>query len=269
MSMVRPFRSRAAARPTRPANQPVKDGSMRWFHERRNGRGHGHGGEAVPESPGESRSALAERRIEQSAAFAELEQRRLELAEVLARKLAGSNGSGGGPRRIALRFERGLDPAAGRSKAGIRLVGGAEDRWPKPKQSAAPLLRGAGTRLFALLVSGGSRWLRRAAAPYCLNELDPLVPENALHAANGIALAVEQVTNPTQQIDVVGPIIAPAAAAFHRLDLGEPGLPETQHVLRQVEFVGDFADGAERVRRLFHCGRLLRSMPCDRRSVPR
>src|SRR4051812_27469593 len=36
--------------------------------------------------------------------------------------------------------------------------------------------------------------------------------------------------------------------------MGEPGFPEAQDVLRHVEFIGDFTDGAERVRRLFHSG---------------
>ena len=55
---------------------------------------------------------------------------------------------------------------------------------------------------------------------------------------------------PLQQIDVVGAVIAAAAAALHRLDLGEPRLPEPQHVLGNVEIVGDLADGTERIRRL-------------------
>ena len=62
---------------------------------------------------------------------------------------------------------------------------------------------------------------------------------------------------PLQQVDVVGPVVAPAAAALQRLDLGEAGLPEAQHVLRQVEVVGDLADGAEGVRALVHGASLL------------
>ena len=53
-----------------------------------------------------------------------------------------------------------------------------------------------------------------------------------------------------KQIDIVRAIIAPAAAALHRLDLGEPRFPEPQHVLRNVEIAGDLADGSERIRRL-------------------
>ena len=39
------------------------------------------------------------------------------------------------------------------------------------------------------------------------------------------------------QIDIVRAVIAAAAAALHRLDLGETGFPEAQHMLRQVEIL--------------------------------
>src|SRR5262245_15689468 len=55
-----------------------------------------------------------------------------------------------------------------------------------------------------------------------------------------------------QQVDVVGAVVAPAAAALHRPDLAEPALPEPQHVLGDVELVRHFADGAECVRCLVH-----------------
>src|SRR5207245_2659267 len=47
------------------------------------------------------------------------------------------------------------------------------------------------------------------------------------------------------ELDIVGPVIAAAAAAFQRLDLGKARLPEAQHVLRQIEILGDFADRPE------------------------
>src|SRR5207244_4398421 len=53
-----------------------------------------------------------------------------------------------------------------------------------------------------------------------------------------------------EQIDVIRAVIAPATAALHRLDLGKPGFPEPQHMLRDVEFLGDLANGSERIRRL-------------------
>ena len=55
-------------------------------------------------------------------------------------------------------------------------------------------------------------------------------------------------TDAAQQVDIVGTIITATAAALQRADLGEAGFPETQDVLRQVEVVGDLADGAEGVR---------------------
>src|SRR5436189_5849897 len=54
----------------------------------------------------------------------------------------------------------------------------------------------------------------------------------------------------TKQIDVIRPVIASAAAAFHRPDLRETRFPEAQDVLRHVEVLGHFADGTERVGRL-------------------
>src|SRR5436190_17044975 len=53
-----------------------------------------------------------------------------------------------------------------------------------------------------------------------------------------------------KQVDIVRPVIAPAAAAFHRPDLRETRFPEAQDVLRHVEVLGYFADGTECVGRL-------------------
>ena len=50
-----------------------------------------------------------------------------------------------------------------------------------------------------------------------------------------------------QKIDVLRPVVAPAPAPLHRLDLREAGLPEAQHVLRQLQLLRNFADRAERV----------------------
>ena len=74
--------------------------------------------------------------------------------------------------------------------------------------------------------------------------------EDALHPADGVALAVQQPPDALEQIDVVGAILTPAPAPLHRLDLGEPGLPEPQDVLGNIEIVSDLADGSERIRRL-------------------
>ena len=85
-----------------------------------------------------------------------------------------------------------------------------------------------------------------------LHELDAVILQDALRAPDRVTLAIEQVTDAAQQIDIIGPVIAPAAAALHRLDLLKAGFPETQHVLRQVEIVCDFTDRPERFGRLFH-----------------
>ena len=83
-----------------------------------------------------------------------------------------------------------------------------------------------------------------------LHRFDAVLFQDPLHAADGVALAVEQPADALEQIDVVGPVITPPAASLHRLDLGEPRLPKPQHVLGNVEFVSDLADGTERIRRL-------------------
>src|SRR6516164_10605531 len=89
-------------------------------------------------------------------------------------------------------------------------------------------------------------------APDVLHEGSAMLAQNALNASDCVAFTVKQMTDAAQQVDVVRPVIAAAAAAFHRLDVGETAFPKPQHVLRHVDFIGDFADGAERVRRLLH-----------------
>ncbi len=83
-----------------------------------------------------------------------------------------------------------------------------------------------------------------------LHRLDAVFFQDSLHAADGVALAVQEAADALEQVDVVGAVIAAAAAALHRLDLGETRLPEPQHMLGNVEVVGDLADGAECIRRL-------------------
>src|SRR5947209_12904763 len=104
--------------------------------------------------------------------------------------------------------------------------------------------------LFLNLVS--TRGLGRSLSPDMLYELDAVILQDALRAADRVALAVKQMADAAQEVDIVRPVIAPAAAALHRLDLLKARFPETQHVLRQVEVVFDFADRPERFGRLFH-----------------
>ena len=130
----------------------------------------------------------------------------------------------------------------------------------RPISDAKPAAQAA---LFGERLGGGPRRPRTSSsslapcggcgAPSChtaCTNFDALLAQDALHAADGVALAVEQMADAAQQIDVVGPVIAPPAAALHRLDVAEAAFPETQHVLRQIEFVRHFADGAKCVRRL-------------------
>src|SRR5262249_7337802 len=60
----------------------------------------------------------------------------------------------------------------------------------------------------------------------------------------------QQMTHPAQQAAIIWAVVTPAATALHRLDFVETAFPEAQHVLRQIEFIRHFADGAKRIRRL-------------------
>ena len=66
-------------------------------------------------------------------------------------------------------------------------------------------------------------------------------------------------TNATQKIDILRAIETPTTAALHRTDLRKSTLPESQYVLRYVDFISDFADRAKCLWRLFQlpfpCGR--------------
>src|SRR6185312_7568459 len=96
------------------------------------------------------------------------------------------------------------------------------------------------------LLARAMRRLRRAFLPDLLDECRALLAQDALHAADCVSLPVEEMADAAQQVDVVRPIVAPATAALHRLDLVETRFPESQNVLRQIELVGDLADGAKR-----------------------
>jgi len=63
--------------------------------------------------------------------------------------------------------------------------------------------------------------------------------------AEGQTVAIQQRADAAQQVQIVGAVIAPAAAALQRLDSCEFGFPETQNMLGNIEFGSDFADGAK------------------------
>lgn len=88
-------------------------------------------------------------------------------------------------------------------------------------------------------------------APDLHDEPGSLLLQDPLHALDRVALAVEEMANAAQEVDIVWAIIASATTALQRPDLREPGFPETQDVLRQIEVVGDLADRAEGVRAFF------------------
>src|SRR5258708_1259619 len=147
-----------------------------------------------------------------------------------------------------------------------------------------PLLRGAlelvvilvevdtPLALFGLHHALAERLLDRAerdrgrAVRQALDRLDAVLLQDALHPADGIALAVEQPADALEQIDVVGAVVAASAAPLHRLDLGEARLPKPQHMLGNVELFSDFTDGSERIRRLVQMPASLQlSTPLNRR----
>src|SRR5262249_18841094 len=107
------------------------------------------------------------------------------------------------------------------------------------------LLQAEADRLFDRAEGNGRSLVGKA-----LNRFDAVLFQDPLHAADSVTLAIQQAANALEQVDVVGPVVTPPAASLHRLDLGEPRLPETQYVLGNVELFSDFADGAERIRRL-------------------
>jgi len=70
-------------------------------------------------------------------------------------------------------------------------------------------------------------------------------PQDLLHAANGVALKMQQVPDAPQQIEILGTIVPAPAPALHGLDLGELLLPEPEDVLRNVQFFRNLADCSE------------------------
>ena len=73
----------------------------------------------------------------------------------------------------------------------------------------------------------------------------PVQAQQLLGASDGVALLVEEGADLAQDLDVLGAVVAPTAAALQRPDLRELALPEAQHVLRHVEIVRHLADRPE------------------------
>src|SRR5579864_5547089 len=125
-------------------------------------------------------------------------------------------------------FERG---------AGVRLG------WARP--GAARRKAGAWRRVRsrAGIHRKEARPARRIACRRALSAGDA---QELLHAADRIAVLVQALADAAQQNDVFRPVVASAATALQRLQLGELRFPEAQDMRRQIEVVGDLADGAER-----------------------
>src|SRR5579871_3412041 len=95
-----------------------------------------------------------------------------------------------------------------------------------------------------------------------LEGLDPFLQRalahKALYALDRIALVIQQAADLPQQLDILGPIVPPAAAPLQGPDLGKLGLPEAQHMLWHFKFIGYFTDGAKRACRFLEFARALR-----------
>jgi len=85
-----------------------------------------------------------------------------------------------------------------------------------------------------------------------LHGLRTILLQDALHALDRIAFAIEEMADAFEQIDIVGAVIAPSTAALERPNLPEPCFPKPQDVLRNIEVLGDFADRSEGVGALVH-----------------
>src|SRR5262245_27999999 len=80
--------------------------------------------------------------------------------------------------------------------------------------------------------------------------LNALLAQDALNATDRIAFAIKERANAFEQVDVVGTVEAPPAAALHRLDLAESGFPKSQHMLGNIELLSHLADRSKSFRRL-------------------
>ena len=202
------------------------------------------------------------RLIERPLALQQLEERALELAHFLL-----------------------AESAAGGRRTGIGLPGTARQRTRKTKpwpgrvllrsadilNSAVGLIvcapRNRYRVLLFLMVFRNWRGNLALAAPDCGDEARALIAQNALHTADRVTLPVEKLLDAAQQLDIVGTIVAPAAAALHRADLREARFPEAQHMLRQFEIAGDLADSAKSFRSLGHASTRIPPPPRKMLSV--
>ena len=100
-----------------------------------------------------------------------------------------------------------------------------------------------------------------------VGQLASAFPQQPLDTFDRVALRIEQIRDPPQQDDIVGPVVAPAAAALQRLHLGKLGLPEAQHVLRNMKIVSYLTDSAESIGRLLQARSRAGSCSYSRSSL--
>ena len=73
--------------------------------------------------------------------------------------------------------------------------------------------------------------------------------EQALHAADGEALVIEQSPNGSDQLYIFRPVVAAPATALQRMDLRKLCLPEAKNMLRDMKFVRYLTDCAKSIGR--------------------
>ena len=116
---------------------------------------------------------------------------------------------------------------------------------------AAAAHRGAPWRCARALPSRRRRPPPEAAlSAHTLHLVDALLAQDLLHALDGVAFRVQQVADAAQQLQILRPVVAAAAAPLHRLDLRKPAFPEAQDVLGHVELARNLADRTKCLRRL-------------------
>src|SRR5262249_133735 len=172
-----------------------------------------------------------QRRVQKPAAFGQIVERSLQFLRVLARQSA---------RRRRHRMRRGGALLFGTRRS--LTAGSPAQQWQAQRACALgrlALLDGV------ILLGRLAGRLRRARLPGVLHEAHARPAQQTLDARDGVALAIEEMADAAQKIEVVRAIVAPPAAALHRPDLTEAAFPEPQHVLRNVELLRHFADGPE------------------------
>ncbi len=106
------------------------------------------------------------------------------------------------------------------------------------------------------IMARARRWLPRGRARERRlgHDAGALLLQNALHAFDRVALAIEQMAYGLNERDILRAIKTPPAGALDRGDLLEARFPKAQHMRRQIETLGDLAD---RLKGLYVLGRVF------------